>query len=202
MSNIIDILTDDRFKMNENDNAAVASSLASIEKVFNEISKKTAEDVTTNDMKQLVGALQNFSGTVNNKNALVVDGTNILDVANILGRKVAAKEKYNAEQSQQQQQQGQQQAQPEKAQQNNTQPENGQQSNAQPTEETQVTKADASAILKHLNSTKDILEKKLNSQKNEKVKEFLNEVIEGINNAINAAKELNGEVNNNSTPSN
>ena len=202
MSNIIDILTDDRFKMNENDNAAVASSLAAIEKVFNEISKKTADDVTTNDMKQLVGALQNFSGTVNNKNALVVDGTNILDVANILGRKVAAKEKYNAEQSQQQQQQGQQQAQPEKAQQNNTQPENGQQSNAQPTKETQVTKADASAILKHLNSTKDILEKKLNSQKNEKVKKFLNEVIEGINNAINAAKELNGEVNNNSTPSN
>ena len=199
MSNIIDILTDDRFKMNENDNAAVASSLAAIEKVFNEISKKTTDDVTTNDMKQLVGALQNFSGTVNNKNALVVDGTNILDVANILGRKVAAKEKYNAEQSQQQ---GQQQAQPEKAQQNNTQPENGQQSNAQHTEETQVTKADASAILKHLNSTKDILEKKLNSQKNEKVKEFLNEVIEGINNAINAAKELNGEVNNNSTPSN
>lgn len=202
MSNIIDILTDDRFKMNENDNAAVASSLAAIEKVFNEISKKTADDVTTNDMKQLVGALQNFSGTVNNKNALVVDGTNILDVANILGRKVAAKEKYNAEQSQQQQQQGQQQAQPEKSQQNNTQSESGQQSNAQPTEETPVTKADASAILKHLNSTKDILEKKLNSQKNEKVKEFLNEVIKGIDEAINAAKELNGEVNNNSTPSN
>ena len=201
MSNIIDILTDDRFKMNENDNAAVTSSLAAIEKVFNEISKKTAGDVTTNDMKQLVGALQNFSGTVNDKNALVVDGTNILDVANILGRKVAAKEKYNAEQSNQQQQ-GQQQAQPEKAQQNNTQSENGQQSNAQPTEETLVTKADASAILKHLNNTKDILVKKLNSQKNEKVKEFLNEVIIGIDNAINAAKELNGEVNNNSTPSN
>ena len=201
MSNIIDILTDDRFKMNENDNAAVTSSLAAIEKVFNEISKKTAGDVTTNDMKQLVGALQNFSGTVNDKNALVVDGTNILDVANILGRKVAAKEKYNAEQSNQQQQ-GQQQAQPEKAQQNNTQPENGQQSNAQPTEETPVTKADASAILKHLNNTKDILVKKLNSQKNEKVKEFLNEVIIGIDEAINAAKELNGEVNNNSTPSN
>ena len=201
MSNIIDILTDDRFKMNENDNAAVTSSLAAIEKVFNEISKKTAGDVTTNDMKQLVGALQNFSGTVNDKNALVVDGTNILDVANILGRKVAAKEKYNAEQSNQQQQ-GQQQGQPEKAQQNNTQSENGQQSNAQPTEETLVTKADASAILKHLNNTKDILVKKLNSQKNEKVKEFLNEVIIGIDEAINAAKELNGEVNNNSTPSN
>lgn len=201
MSNIIDILTDDRFKMNENDNAAVTSSLAAIEKVFNEISKKTAGDVTTNDMKQLVGALQNFSGTVNDKNALVVDGTNILDVANILGRKVAAKEKYNAEQSNQQQQ-GQQQAQPEKAQQNNTQSENGQQSNAQPTEETPVTKADASAILKYLNNTKDILVKKLNSQKNEKVKEFLNEVIIGIDEAINAAKELNGEVNNNSTPSN
>ena len=201
MSNIIDILTDDRFKMNENDNAAAAKSLAAIEKVFNEISKKTAGDVTTNDMKQLVGALQNFSGTVNDKNALVVDGTNILDVANILGRKVAAKEKYNAEQSNQQQQ-GQQQAQPEKAQQNNTQSENGQQSNAQPTEETPVTKADASAILKHLNNTKDILVKKLNSQKNEKVKEFLNEVIIGIDEAINAAKELNGEVNNNSTPSN
>lgn len=201
MSNIIDILIDNRFKIHENNNAAAVKSLKAIEKVFNEISKKTADDVTTNDMKQLVGALQNFSGTVNNKNALVVDGTNILDVANILGRKVAAKEKYNAEQSHQQQR-GQQQTQPEKAQQNNTQPENGQQSNAQPTEETQVTKADASAILKHLNNTKDILEKKLNSQKNEKVKEFLNEVIEGINNAINAAKELNGEVNNKSTPSN
>ena len=202
MSNIIDILIDDRFKMNENDNAAVTSSLAAIEKVFNEISKKTAGDVTTNDMKQLVGALQNFSGTVNDKNALVVDGTNILDVANILGRKVAAKEKYNAEQSNQQQQQGQQQAQPEKAQQNNTQFENGQQSNAQPTEETLVTKADASAILKHLNNTKDILVKKLNSQKMKKLKNFLNEVIVGIDEAINAAKELNGEVNNNSTPSN
>lgn len=201
MSNIIDILTDDRFKMNENDNAAAAKSLEAIEKVFNEISKKTAGDITTNDMKQLVGALQNFSGIVNDKNALVVDGTNILDVANILGRKVAAKEKFNAEQSNQQQQ-GQQQTQPEKAQQNNTQPENRQQSNAQPTEETPVTKADASAILKHLNSTKDILEKKLNSQKNENVKSFLTQVIEGINNAINAAKELNGEVNNNSTPSN
>ena len=203
MSNIIDILTDDRFKMNENDNAAVTSSLAAIEKVFNEISKKTAGDVTTNDMKQLVGALQNFSGTVNDKNALVVDGTNILDVANILGRKVAAKEKYNAEQSNQQQQ-GQQQAQPEKAQQNNTQPEKAQQSNAQPTEETPVNKADTSAILNYLGKTREILIKKLNAQGDDKVKvkEFLNEVIIGIDNAINAAKELNGEVNNNSTPSN
>ena len=203
MSNIIDILTDDRFKMNENDNAAAAKSLEDIEKVFNEISKKTAGDVTTNDMKQLVGALQNFSGTVNDKNALVVDGTNILDVANILGRKVAAKEKFNAEQSNQQQQ-GQQQAQPEKAQQNNTQPENGQQSNAQPTEETPVNKADASAILNYLGKTREILIKKLNAQGDDKVKvkEFLNEVIIGIDEAINAAKELNGEVNNNSTPSN
>lgn len=203
MYNIIDILTDDRFKMNENDNAAVTSSLAAIEKVFNEISKKTAGDVTTNDMKQLVGALQNFSGTVNDKNALVIDGTNILDVANILGRKVAAKEKYNAEQSNQQQQ-GQQQAQPEKAQQNNTRLENGQQSNAQPTEETPVTKADTSAILNHLGKTREILVKKLNAQGDDKVKvkEFLNEVIIGIDEAINAAKELNGEVNNNSTPSN
>ena len=204
MSNIIDILTDDRFKMNENDNAAVTDSLATIEKVFNEISKKTAADVTTNDMKQIVGALQNFSGTVNDKNALVVDGTNILDVANILGKKVAAKEKYNAEQSQQQQQQGQQHAQPEKAQQNNTQPENGQQSNAQPTEETPVTKADTSAILNHLGKTREILVKKLNAQGKDKVKvkEFLNDVIKGIDEAINAAKELNGEVNSNSTPSN
>lgn len=186
MSNIIDILTDDRFKMNENDNAAVASSLEAIEKIFNEISKKTAADVTVDDMKQIVGALQNFRGTANDKNVLVIDGTNILDVANILGKKVAAKEKYNAEQSQQQQsqQQGQQQAQPENAQQNNT----------QPAEETPVTKADASAILKHLNSTKDILEKKLNSQKNDNVKKFLNEVINGINEAINAANALNGEV--------
>lgn len=203
MSNIIDILTDDRFKMNENDNTAVASSLAAIEKVFNEISKKTAADVTTNDMKQLVGALQNFSGTVNDKNALVVDGTNILDVANILGRKVAAREKFNAEQNQQtQQSQTQHQSQSEKAQENNTQPENVQQSNVQPTKETPVTKADASAILGHLNNTRDILVKKLNSQKNENVKKFLNDVIVGIDNAINAAKELNGEVNNNSTPSN
>ena len=203
MYNIIDILTDDRFKMNENDNAAVTSSLAAIEKVFNEISKKTAGDVTTNDMKQLVGALQNFSGTVNDKNALVVDGTNILDVANILGRKVAAKEKYNAEQSNQQQQ-GQQQAQPEKAQQNNTQPEKAQQNNTQPTEETPVNKADTSAILNYLGKTREILIKKLNAQGDDKVKvkEFLNEVIIGIDNAINAAKELNGEVNNNSTPSN
>lgn len=188
MSNIIDILTDDRFKMNENDNAAVASSLEAIEKVFNEISKKTAADVTVDDMKQIVGALQNFRGTANDKNVLVIDGTNILDVANILGKKVAAKEKFNAEQSQQQQpqQQNQQQAQPENAQQNNT----------QSAEEAPVTKADASAILKHLNSTKDILEKKLNSQKNDNVKKFLNEVINGINEAINAANALNGEVNN------
>lgn len=193
MSNIIDILTDDRFKMNENDNTAIASSLEAIEKIFNEISKKTAADVTTDDMKQIVGALQNFRGTANDKNVLVVDGTNILDVANILGRKVAAKEKYNAEQSQQQpQQQNQQQAQPENAQQNNT----------QASEEKPVTKADASAILKHLNSTKDILEKKLSSQKNESVKAFLTQVIEGINEAINAANALNGEVNNNPTPSN
>ena len=202
MSNIIDILTDDRFKMNENDNAAAAKSLEDIEKVFNEISKKTAGDVTTNDMKQLVGALQNFRGTTSDKNALVVDGTNILDVANILGKKVAAKEKFNAEQNQQQQ--GQQQAQPEKAQQNNTQPENRQQSNAQPTEETPVTKADTSAILNHLGKTREILVKKLNAQGDDKVKvkEFLNEVIIGIDEAINAVKELNGEVNNNSTPSN
>ena len=96
-------MTDDRFKMNENDNAA-AKSLEAIEKVFNEISKKTAADVTTDDMKQIVRALQNFGGTTNDKNVLVIDGTNILDVANILGKKVAAKEKYNAEQSQQQQQ--------------------------------------------------------------------------------------------------
>ena len=202
MSNIIDILTDDRFKMNENDNAAV-NSLEAIEKVFNEISKKTADDVTTNDMKQLVGALQNFSGTVNDKNALVVDGTNILDVANILGKKVAAREKFNAEQNRQTKQaQTQQQSQPENTQQSNAQPENGQQSNTQPTKETPVTKADASAILGHLNNTREILVKKLDAQKNEKVKEFLNEVIIGIDEAINAAKELNGEVNNNSTPSN
>lgn len=202
MSNIIDILTDDRFKMNENDNAAV-NSLEAIEKVFNEISKKTADDVTTNDMKQLVGALQNFSGTVNDKSALVVDGTNILDVANILGKKVAAKEKFNVEQNQQTQKaKTQQQSKSEKAQENNTQPENGQQSNTQPTKETPVTKADASAILGHLNNTRDILVKKLNSQKNDNVKKFLNDVIVGIDNAINAAKELNGEVNSNSTPSN
>ena len=202
MSNIIDILTDDRFKMNENDNAAV-NSLEAIEKVFNEISKKTADDVTTNDMKQLVGVLQNFSGTVKDKNALVVNGTNILDVANILGKKVAAREKFNAEQNQQTKQaQTQQQSQPENTQQNNAQPENGQQSNTQHTKETPVTKADASAILGHLNNTRDILVKKLNSQKNDNVKKFLNDVIVGIDNAINAAKELNGEVNNNSTPSN
>ena len=202
MSNIIDILTDNRFKIYENDNA-VTKSLEAIENVFNEISKKTAADVTTNDMKQLVGALQNFGGTVNDKNALVIDGTNILDVANILGKKVAAREKFNAEQNQQTQQaQTQQQAQPENTQQNNAQPESVQQSNTQPTKETPVTKADASAILGHLNKTKDILENKLKSQKSENVKKFLNEVIEGINEAINAANALNGEVNNNSTPSN
>ena len=205
MSNIIDILIDNRFKIHENDNAAAAKSLKAIEKVFNEISKKTAADVTTNDMKQLVGALQNFSGTVNDKNALVVDGTNILDVANILGRKVAAREKFNAEQNQQtQQSQTQQQSQSEKAQENNTQPENVQQSNVQTTKETPVTKADTSAILNHLGKTREILVKKLNAQGDDKikVKEFLNEVIKGIDEAINAAKELNGEVNNNSTPSN
>ena len=102
MSNIIDILIDNRFKIHENDNAAAVKSLKAIEKVFNEISKKTADDVTTNDIKQIIGALQNFSGIVKNKNALVVDGTNILDVANDLGRKVAAREKFNAEQNQQQ----------------------------------------------------------------------------------------------------
>ena len=202
MSNIIDILTDDRFKMNENDNAAV-NSLEAIEKVFNEISKKTADDVTTNDMKQLIGALQNFSGIVKNKNVLIVDGTNILDVANILGKKVAAREKFNAEQNQQTKQaQTQQQSQPENTQQNNAQPENGQQSNTQPTKETPVTKADTSAILGHLNNTRDILVKKLNSLKNDNVKKFLNDIIVGIDEAINAAKELNGEVNSNSTPSN
>ena len=191
MSNIIDILTDDRFKMNENDNVAVASSLAAIEKVFNDISKKTAADVTTNDMKQLVGALQNFSGTVNDKNALVVDGTNILDVANILGKKVAAKEKYNAEQNQQQNTQ-------------QVQPSKEQDVDKDADLKTPVTKADTSAILNHLGKTREILVKKLNAQGDDKikVKEFLNEVIKGIDEAINAAKELNGEVNNNSTPSN
>ena len=67
---------------------------------------------------------------------------------------------------------------------------------------TPVTKADTSAILNHLGKTREILVKKLDAQKNEKVKEFLNEVIIGIDEAINAAKDLNGEVNNNSTPSN
>ena len=180
--------------MNENDNAAVASSLATIEKVFNEISKKTAADVTTNDIKQIIGAIQNFSGTVKNKNVLIVDGTNILDVANILGRKVAAREKFNAEQNQQQGQQSQQQ---------NTQQvqsENDKDADLK----TPVTKADTSAILNHLGKTREILVKKLNAQGNNKVKvkEFLNEVIKGIDEAIDAAKELNGEVNNNSTPSN
>ncbi len=198
MSDIIDILIDNRFKIYENDNAAAAKSLKSIEKVFNEISKKTAEDVTTNDIKQIIGALQNFSGTIKNKNALVIDGTNILDVANSLGRKVATREKFNAEQNQQQGQQPQQQ---------NTQ-------QIQPSKEhdvdkdadlkTPVTKADTSAILNHLDKTREILVKKLNAQgKDEvKVKEFLNDVIKGIDEAINAAKELNGEVNSNSTPSN
>ena len=102
MYDIIDILIDNRFKIHENDNAAAVKSLKAIEKVFNEISKKTVDDVTTNDIKQIIGALQNFSGTVNDKNVLIVDGTNILDVANILGRKVAAREKFNAEQNQQQ----------------------------------------------------------------------------------------------------
>lgn len=196
MSDIIDILIDDRFKIYENDNAAAAKSLKSIEKVFNKISKKTAEDVTTNDIKQIIGALQNFSGTVKNKNALVVDGTNILDVANSLGKKVAAREKFNAEQNQQQGQQLQQQ--------NTQQVQSSKEQNVNKEDDlkTPVTKADASAILGHLNKTKDILENKLKSQKSENVKKFLNEVIEGINEAINAAKELNGEVNNNSTPSN
>lgn len=188
---IVDILIDDRFKrIIENNNSSVSTSLETIEKIFNEISKKTAADVTTEDMKQIVGALQNFSATANDKNVLVVDGTNVLDVANILGRKVAAREKYNAEQNQQTQQPQQQ-----------TQPENGQ-TNTQNTEESQISKADTSAILKHLNNTKDILVKKLNSQKNDSVKSFLTEVIKGIDEAITAANALNGEVNNNSTPSN
>lgn len=189
---IVDILIDDRFKrIIENNNSSVSTSLETIEKIFNEISKKTAADVTTEDMKQIVGALQNFSATANDKNVLVVDGTNVLDVANILGRKVAAKEKYNAEQNQQSQQPQQQ-----------TQPENGQTNNTQNAEESQISKADTSAILKHLNNTKDILVKKLNSQKNDSVKSFLTEVIKGIDEAITAANALNGEVNNNSTPSN
>ena len=189
MYDIIDILIDNRFKIHENDNAAAAKSLKAIEKVFNEISKKTAEDVTTNDIKQIIGALQNFSSTVNDKNALVIDGTNILDVANILGRKVAAREKFNAEQNQQQNTQ-------------QVQPSKEQDVDKDADLKTPVTKADTSAILNHLGKTREILVKKLNAQKNEKVKEFLNEVIIGIDNAINAAKELNGEVNNNSTPSN
>lgn len=188
---IVDILIDDRFKrIIENNNSSVSTSLEAIVKIFNEISKKTAADVTTEDMKQIVGALQNFSATANDKNVLVVDGTNVLDVANILGRKVAAREKYNAEQNQQTQQPQQQ-----------TQPENGQ-TNTQNAEESQISKADTSAILKHLNNTKDILVKKLNSQKNDSVKSFLTEVIKGIDEAITAANALNGEVNNNSTPSN
>lgn len=188
---IVDILIDDRFKrIIENNNSSVSTSLEAIEKIFNEISKKTAADVTTEDMKQIVGALQNFGATANDKNVLVVDGTNVLDVANILGRKVAAREKYNAEQNQRTQQPQQQ-----------TQPENGQ-TNTQNAEESQISKADTSAILKHLNNTKDILVKKLNSQKNDSVKSFLTEVIKGIDEAITAANALNGEVNNNSTPSN
>ena len=192
MSNIIDILTDNRFKMNENDNAA-AKSLEAIEKVFNEISKKTAEDVTTNDMKQIVGALQNFGGTVNNKNALVIDGTNILDVANILGKKVAAREKYNAEQNQQQSQQ-------QLQQQNTQQVQSSKEQNVNKEDDlkTPVNKADTSAILNHLGKTREILVKKLDAQGDDKinVKKFLNEVIEGIDEAIDAAKALNGEVNN------
>lgn len=178
MSNIIDILTNDRFKMNENDNAAVISSLKNIKKIFNKISKKTAADVTTDDMKQIVGALQNFRGIANNKNVLVVDGINILDVANDLGKKVAAKEKYNAEQSQQQQ----------------VQPSKEQNVDKDAALKTPVTKADTSAILNHLGSTREILVKKLNAQKNDNVKKFLNDVISGIDNAITSAKELNGEV--------
>ena len=198
MYDIIDILIDNRFKIHENDNTAAASSLAAIEKVFNEISKKTAADVTTNDIKQIIGALQNFSGTVKNKNVLVVDGTNILDVANILGRKVAAREKFNAEQNQQQNTQ---QVQPSK--------EQGVDKDADL--KTPVTKADTSAILNHLGKTREILVKKLNAQGDDKikVKEFLNDVIRGIDEAIDAANELNNaanalnnKVNNNSTPSN
>lgn len=194
MSDIIDILIDNRFKIYENDNAA-AKSLKAIEKVFNKISKKTAADVTTNDMKQIVGALQNLSGTVNDKNVLIVDGTNILDVANILGKKVAAREKYNAEQSQQQQQ-GQQQTQQQNTQQ--VQPQKEQDVDKDADLKTPVTKADTSAILNHLGKTREILVKKLNAQGNDKVKvkEFLNEVIKGIDEAIDAANTLNGEVNN------
>lgn len=170
---IVDILIDDRFKrIIENNNSSVSTSLETIKKIFNKISKKTAADVTTKDMKQIVGALQNFSATANDKNVLVVNGTNILEVANILGRKVAAREKYNAEQNQQ------------------TQPEN----NIQDALKTPVSKADTSAILEHLNSTKNTLVTKLESQKNESVRAFLNQVIEGIDKAIKAAQELNSEV--------
>lgn len=177
---IVDILIDDRFKkIKENNNSSVSTSLEAIEKIFNKISKKTAADVTTKDMKQIVGALQNFSATANDKNVLVVDGTNVLDVANILGRKVAAREKYNAEQNQQTQQPQQQ-----------TQPEN----NIKDALKTPVSKADTSAILEHLNSTKNTLVTKLESQKNESVRAFLNQVIEGIDKAIKAAQELNSEV--------
>ena len=198
MYDIIDILIDNRFKIHENDNAAAAKSLKAIEKVFNEISKKTAEDVTTNDIKQIIGALQNFSGTVKDKNVLVVDGTNILDVANILGRKVAAREKFNAEQNQQQNTQ-------------QVQPSKEQDVDKDADLKTPVTKADTSAILNHLGKTREILVMKLNAQGDDKikVKEFLNDVIRGIDEAIDAAKELNNaanalnnKVNNNSTPSN
>ena len=197
MGNIIDILIDNRFKIYENNNEAISNSFEAIKKVFKKISTKVGEDVTTKDMKQIIGALQNFSGTIKNKNILVVGETNILEVANNLYQKVAAREKYNAEQNQQQSQQ--------QLQQQNTQQVQSskeQKVNKEDDLKTPVNKADASAILGHLNKTKDILENKLKSQKSENVKKFLNEVIEGINEAINAAKALNGEVNNNSTPSN
>lgn len=192
MSNIIDILTDDRFKMNENDNTAIESSLEAIEKIFNEISKKTAADVTTDDMKQIVGALQNLRYTANDKKVLVVNRNNILKVANNLYQKVAAKEKFYAEQNQQQGQQPQQQSTQQ------VQPETDKTVDKDAALKTPVTKADAAEILNYLNSTKEVLVKKLNAQGNDKVKvkKFLNNVIIGIDNAINAAKKLNGEVNN------
>jgi Tfp pilus assembly protein PilE len=192
MSNIIDILTDDRFKMNENDNTAIESSLEAIEKIFNEISKKTAADVTTDDMKQIVGALQNLRYTANDKNVLVVNRNNILKVANNLYQKVAAKEKFYAEQNQQQGQQPQQQSTQQ------VQPETDKTVDKDAALKTPVTKADAAEILNYLNSTKEVLVKKLNAQGDDKVKvkKFLNNVIIGIDNAINAAKKLNGEVNN------
>lgn len=198
MSDIIDILIDDKFKIYEKYNAAAAKSLKVIEKIFNEISTKTAEDITTNDMKQIIGALQNFSGTVKNKNALIIDENNILEVANNLYQKVAAKEKFYAEHNQQQGQQQQQQS----TQQVQSETEKPVDKDA--ALKTPVTKADASAILKHLGSTREILVKKLNAQGEDKikVKEFLNSVISGIDAAITAAKELNGEVNSDPTPSN